>query len=171
MGLIEEEHVKKQMRPREIRRRDLVLTKVIGTGAFGEVYKVQCSGFTCSRGRYRMLRLRLQRSQCRDPTAFLFGCPDLTVTTVNCVTTLKATLDESERRNTPEYTVAAKTVLDAKNSPEATSELLAEASVMAQVGSHPNLVSLIGVVTRGDPMVLVLSYCRYEPLPCSSVRV
>jgi serine/threonine protein kinase len=84
------------------------------------------------------------------------------VLTYHLATTLqvyKATLDEMERRNTPEYTVAAKTILDAKASPEATQNMLAEAGVMASVGAHPNLVSLIGVVTRGDPMVLIIQYC------------
>jgi ephrin-A len=42
--------------------------------------------------------------------------------------------------------------------------MLAEAGVMAAVGSHPNLVSLIGVITRGDPMVLVLQYCAQGEL-------
>jgi serine/threonine protein kinase len=108
-GVFEPEHVKVKMKPREIRRKDLTLVKVIGSGAFGEVYKAQ--------------------------------------------------LDESFTRSTPEYTVAAKTVLDAKTSPEATREMLAEAGVMAAVGSHPNLVSLIGVITRGDPLVLILQFC------------
>jgi EphA7 len=71
----------------------------------------------------------------------------------------KATLDESERRNTSEYTVAAKTILDAKASEAATGEMLAEAGVMASVGAHPNLISMIGVITRGDPMVLVILFC------------
>jgi serine/threonine protein kinase len=102
------------MKPREIRRKDLTLVKVIGSGAFGEVYKAQ--------------------------------------------------LDEMLTRNTPEYTVAAKTVLDAKSSPEATREILAEAGVMAAVGSHPNLISLIGVITRGDPLVLILQFCAQGEL-------
>jgi serine/threonine protein kinase len=109
MGLIEPEQAKVRLKPREIRRKDLALVKVIGSGAFGEVYK--------------------------------------------------ALLDESYTCNIPEYTVAAKTVLDAKSSPEATREMLAEAGVMAAVGSHPNLVSLIGVITRGDPLVLILQFC------------
>jgi serine/threonine protein kinase len=114
MGLIEQTQVKRHMKPREIRRKDLTLVKVIGSGAFGEVYKAQ--------------------------------------------------LDELFTRRTPEYTVAAKTVLDAQNSPEATKEMLAEAGVMAAVGSHPNLVSLIGIITRGDPLVLVLQFCAQGEL-------
>ena len=62
----------------------------------------------------------------------------------------------------PAYTVAAKTVLESTESLEAASnELLAEAAMMAQVGNHPNLVSIVGVITSGMPLVLVLSYCEY----------
>ena len=73
----------------------------------------------------------------------------------------KCDLDEMEMRGTPEYTVAAKTVLDVQKSPQAKQELLHEASVMAQVVGSPNLVSIIGVITRGDPLVLVLQFCEY----------
>ena len=109
-GDLAPEQLRSDRKPREIRRHDLVLVKMIGHGQFGEVWK--------------------------------------------CV------LDEHFARGTPEYTVAAKIVLDAKESPEATNDLLSEASVMAQVAGHRNLVSIIGVVTRGDPLVLVLQYCE-----------
>lgn len=35
---------------------------------------------------------------------------------------------------------------------------------MSQVGEHANLVSIIGVVTRGDPLVLIISYCEHGSL-------
>ena len=73
----------------------------------------------------------------------------------------KAMLDEQFSRGTPEYMVAAKTVKDVANSPEGARELVAEAAVMMQVIGHPNLVSIIGVVTAGDPLVLVLQYCEH----------
>jgi surface protein len=77
----------------------------------------------------------------------------------------KATLDESSTSGgVPEYTVAAKTVLDAKASPDATRELRLEAMVMAQLGGHPNIVSIVGVITRGDPMVLIVSFCEHGSL-------
>ena len=63
-----------------------------------------------------------------------------------------------------EFLVAVKTVRDTAVSVEATNEMKLEATVMAQVGSHPNLVSLVGVVTRGDPLLLVLSYCELGSL-------
>lgn len=76
----------------------------------------------------------------------------------------KAMLDESSKGGPPSFMVAAKTVLDSKASPEATRDLESEALVMARVAGHPNLVSLIGVVTRGDPLVLIISYCEHGSL-------
>ena len=73
----------------------------------------------------------------------------------------KAMLDEQQGRGTPEYMVAAKTVKDAANNPEGAQELVAEAAVMMQVMGHQNLVSIIGVITAGDPLVLVLQYCQH----------
>ena len=104
-GIIEK---KPEQKPREIKRKDLTLLKVIGGGQFGDVWQAE--------------------------------------------------LDEPSR-DTVEYTVAAKTIKDSSASVEATNDLLAEAGVMAAVGAHPNLVSLIGIVTRGDPMIVVISFC------------
>lgn len=72
----------------------------------------------------------------------------------------KALLDESAAGGPPEYIVAVKTVITAKLTPEATQELASEATVMVQVGAHSNLVSIIGVVTRGMPLMLVVSFCE-----------
>ena len=55
-------------------------------------------------------------------------------------------------------------MLSAKTSPEASKELESEALVMAQVDHHPNLVSLVGVVTRGDPLVLIVGFCEHGSL-------
>lgn len=73
----------------------------------------------------------------------------------------KAMLDEQFSRGTPEYMVAAKTVKDVANNPESARELAAEATVMMQVVGHVNLVSIIGMVTAGNPLVLVLQYCEH----------
>lgn len=73
----------------------------------------------------------------------------------------KGILDEAHSRGTPAYTIAAKTVKDAANNPEGAQDLVAEATVMMQVSGHPNLVSIIGVITAGDPLVLVLQYCEH----------
>ena len=107
MGLIEPgAKVPVQMKPRQIQRKDLHLTKIVGTGQFGEVWK--------------------------------------------------ATRDELLTRNTPGYTVAAETVNESTNSSDATKDFLNEAGVMAAVGAHLNFVSLIGIITRGDPLVIVI---------------
>ena len=76
----------------------------------------------------------------------------------------KGLLDESSIGGAPSYLVAAKTVLDSKISPEAQLDLKAEALVMSQVGGHVHLVSLVGVITRGDPLVVIISFCEHGSL-------
>ena len=56
------------------------------------------------------------------------------------------------------YLVAIKMARTAEG--EATNDMLREATIMAQVEHHPNLVSLIGVVTSGAPLLLLMSYCE-----------
>jgi hypothetical protein len=69
----------------------------------------------------------------------------------------RAVLDESSSGGVPGYSVAVKTSKEAKG--EGADEMLREATVMAQVSGHPNLVSLIGVVTSGVPLLLAISMC------------
>jgi len=70
----------------------------------------------------------------------------------------------------PEYMVACKVVkaavgsLDSAGAAAAEEELLKEALLMAQVETHLHLVSLVGVITRGSPKVLVLSFCEHGEL-------
>jgi serine/threonine protein kinase len=103
--------------PRELKRCHLVLVEIIGSGAFGKVWK--------------------------------------------------AVLDERSTVGTGEYMVAAKTIhMDTKSQDAigAISELKMEAAMMAQLKSHANVVSLIGVVTRGQPLILVVSFCEHGSL-------
>jgi len=74
----------------------------------------------------------------------------------------KGVLDESSQGGVPGYLVACKSVLDAGG--DGAQELLQEAIVMAQVGVHSHLVSLLGVVTSGLPLLLVVSYCEHGSL-------
>ena len=71
----------------------------------------------------------------------------------------KGTLAEREGGQNG-YLVAAKTVIEKAGSLDAAQELKAEAVLMALVGEHKHLVSLIGVVTRGDPLIVIVSYCE-----------
>jgi serine/threonine protein kinase len=71
-------------------------------------------------------------------------------------------LDESSVNRVPGYIVAFKTT-DASHG-DGANDLEFEATVMAQVGMHDNLVSLIGVVTVGVPLLLVVSYCEHGSL-------
>jgi serine/threonine protein kinase len=74
----------------------------------------------------------------------------------------KAMLDERTSTGRPEYQVAAKTVLDeGASSAAAIEDLTTEATVMAQLEGHRNLVSIIGVVTSGTPLILVLAFCDH----------
>jgi hypothetical protein len=73
----------------------------------------------------------------------------------------KGLLSDGDYSNTPEYIVAAKTVKegkDAEGTTVAESELMKEALLMAQVEPHTNLVSIIGVITRGRPKTLVREF-------------
>ena len=72
----------------------------------------------------------------------------------------KCTLDDGEYKDVPPYLVAAKTVLEGSGALAAEEDLLKEAALMAQVGQHINVVSLIGVITAGRPRTLVVSYCE-----------
>jgi hypothetical protein len=74
----------------------------------------------------------------------------------------KAILDESQANGIPGYMVACKSVTTSTG--DGVDDLKFEAAVMAQVGSHENLVSLIGVVTSGLPLLLVVSFCEHGSL-------
>jgi len=77
--------------------------------------------------------------------------------------------DGDNTTSIPEFLVAAKTVkagqgMDTSGAAAAEEELLKEALLMAQVENHVHLVSLVGVVTRGRPKVLVISFCEHGEL-------
>jgi serine/threonine protein kinase len=74
----------------------------------------------------------------------------------------KGILDESLTNGIPGYMVACKSVVTAHGG--GGDDLYFEATVMAQVGFHSNLVSLIGVVTAGLPLLLVVSFCEFGSL-------
>eukprot|EP00039_Didymoeca_costata_P006045 m.87031 g.87031 ORF g.87031 m.87031 type:complete len:1808 (+) comp13087_c0_seq3:204-5627(+) len=69
----------------------------------------------------------------------------------------KGFLDESKKPGgLPPYLVAAKS----SRSTAGIEELRLEAIVMAQVAPHSNVVSLIGVVSVGEPLLVLVSYCE-----------
>lgn len=74
----------------------------------------------------------------------------------------KAVLDETGQGGVPGYLCAVKTSKDATG--EGADELRGEALVMAQVVGHQNVVALIGVVTSGVPLMLLLSLCEHGSL-------
>jgi hypothetical protein len=76
----------------------------------------------------------------------------------------KAMLQSWQTGTKGEYLVAAKSVKPDTMYPEAANELVREAAVMAAVGEHPNVVSLIGVVTVLEPKLLLVSFCEHGSL-------
>ena len=82
----------------------------------------------------------------------------------------KGLLQDGGNTDIPAYMVACKVVkeasgsLDSAGAAAAEEELLKEALLMAQVRTHAHLVSLVGVITRGSPKILVLSFCEHGEL-------
>ena len=74
----------------------------------------------------------------------------------------KGVLDDSSRGGVRDYLVAVKTLV--RDTEEATSEMLQEAVIMAHIGSHSNVVNLVGAVTAGIPKLLLMSYCEHGSL-------
>jgi serine/threonine protein kinase len=74
----------------------------------------------------------------------------------------KGLLDESGFGGVPGYLVACKSVTDPSG--DGAKDLLQEATIMAQVGINANLVSLIGVVTSGTPLLLIIALCEHGSL-------
>lgn len=68
----------------------------------------------------------------------------------------KGFLDEMATRNVPGFTVALKVIKE--ETAGALREFTEEAALMADL-RHANVISLIGVVTRGTPRMMVVPYC------------
>ena len=68
----------------------------------------------------------------------------------------KGFLDEEQSRGTPGFTVALKVMKD--TSEGAIHEFTGEAALMADL-RHRNIIGLLGVVTRGEPKMMVVAYC------------
>ena len=62
-------------------------------------------------------------------------------------------------KGSPGYLVAVKMLANSMDKATDRLQLLSEASLMVQF-SHVNVVRLIGVVTVGDPLLIVLEYCE-----------
>lgn len=156
-GEIAPEQISEEKKPREIRRRNLTFVSRIGNGNFGEVWK-------CILDESRQSGIpEYGPHQCFLGSAASHLASNMLMCTSFMLTAVCYVL-KPPRIPFCRYTVAAKTVLDAEESPGATKELLSESSVMAQVAGHPNLVSIVGVITRGDPLVLVIQFCEHGSL-------
>lgn len=58
----------------------------------------------------------------------------------------------------------ADAVAESIASSKAADDLMNEAQIMAQVGRHPNIVSLVGVVSNSNPVMLIVSFCEHGAL-------
>ena len=65
----------------------------------------------------------------------------------------------TETAGLPGYIVAVKVLKENVDATSAREQFLSEASLMAQF-SHDNVTRLIGVVTIGEPMLVILEYCE-----------
>ena len=70
--------------------------------------------------------------------------------------------DESGDGGVPGYLVAVKSAQAAAG--DGADELKREALIMAQVPPHPHCVTLIGVVTTGPPLLLLVTFCEHGSL-------
>eukprot|EP00042_Codosiga_hollandica_P057642 m.856867 g.856867 ORF g.856867 m.856867 type:complete len:1639 (-) comp59640_c0_seq8:47-4963(-) len=66
-----------------------------------------------------------------------------------------------DSHGTAGYLVAVK--VSHANSDEGREDILREAAMMAQF-SHPHVVALVGVVTDGDPLLVIMEYCEHGAL-------
>ena len=73
----------------------------------------------------------------------------------------KAVLDEIP--GTPGYTVAVKCAIGQHLDPSVRHAMLQEAAIMAQF-DNPFVLRLIGVITIGDPLLIVIEYCEFGSL-------
>ena len=121
--------------PLEVKRKSVLVMDFLGKGAFGEVMK-------------GMVQLKVARGR----QASRFSASPSTSTLIAIKMCHLTTQDSSSGALAPEGS-GSHGVEHAKN------EMVREAVMMAQVGKHPNLVSLVGVVTSGEPIMLLLSYC------------
>jgi serine/threonine protein kinase len=77
-------------------------------------------------------------------------------------TVYKGLVDERSATGVPEYTVAVK-VLKTEPTSSEIKEFMREAAIMAQF-KHPNVLSLVGVCTAGEPAMIVLQFCEHGSL-------
>jgi serine/threonine protein kinase len=68
----------------------------------------------------------------------------------------------TEIKGTPGYLVAVKSLIQTDSGIDRT-PLLKEAAILAQF-NHPHVIGLVGVVTLGDPLLVVVEYCEHGSL-------
>ena len=74
----------------------------------------------------------------------------------------KGAVEERGARGLVVYNVAIKMLKNAPSASE-TKQFMSEAALMAPL-QHPNIVSLVGVVTAGEPRMLLMQFCEHGSL-------
>jgi serine/threonine protein kinase len=116
-------------KPKEILRRNILLLKSVGAGAFGEVWKASLRHENESGSEHDII-----------------------------VAVKRVKVPENRSSGVIEND-------DTERITEENNKLLHEAELMAKVGYHEHLVTLIGVCTSGNqPYCLVMSYCEHGSL-------
>ena len=157
---------------RELKRTSINLVDTLGSGQFGKCPVLDSglifNSFFCLGGGGASTVHTVLSAQKKTRTATMhrvFTPPQPTrLCTVFAGLVWKGVLDESSQKQgaATSFLVAAKTVkediADSVDAVKAENDLISEALLMAHVGTHKNLVSVIGVVTRGTPKMLVRIY-------------
>ena len=80
---------------------------------------------------------------------------------------IKGTLDESSVGGVPVYNVAVKKCSNDEDEETKTNcerDLMNEATLMAMIPNHKNIIPIIGVVTHGRPKMLIVPLCEHGSL-------
>jgi serine/threonine protein kinase len=131
-------HLEVGQRPCEIRRGRVTLLEKVDSGSFGEVWKASLQAGNDNSPQHNTL-VAVKLVKLREPGPV-------------------STSGGRSPKTPSEDEVRQKRLL------EATSDLLDEAILMAKVGFHENVLSIVGVSTIGYPKLLIISYCEHGSL-------
>ena len=133
--------------PEELPRSTLVLVIELGRGEFGTVHK----------GLYKPPSWPLRQTSVTRRTSM-----------TSFLDPMSRSLGVAVSPATFEYPVAIKSLKETPGQ-QARDAFMREAAITAQF-DHPNVVGLIGVVTKNDPVLLVLQYCERGALDAVVLR-
>jgi serine/threonine protein kinase len=134
-------------RPREIKRGNLTLLHRVGAGAYGEVWKASLRDGDGSHAHDIIAAVKLVKVR------------EVVKSNISGGSKEESRDTKDSQRASARASVAQKLRLH-----QATADLIDEARLMAKVGYHPNILSIVGVSTCGYPKMLIVSYCEHGSL-------